>query len=226
VEPGKPGRHPLEYPTVAVRIFERDKGTVIEAVGVRAIYANVDTRKSASSPVSAVKYLACLGAIRDKRRCAASISETIKSRPYDFDRIGLARFLVFLAVIFLWLSGFGLELGINTSAANRRTRGSELKEFWWNIGSEAGHLAVANANAMREQVKLTAHQTKDVIESDGSATLRTRTPSLQCTCLSALLLLVSTSTRLVSGFSAATWSIPDKSPEDAKIRAPLCISFE
>lgn len=72
----------------------------------------------------------------------------------------------------------------------------------------------------------TTHQTKDVIESDGSATLRTCLPSLHCTCLSALLLLVSTNTRLLSGFSAATWSIPDKSPEDAKIRAPLCISFE
>src|SRR5215469_10373678 len=48
------------------------------------------------------------------------------------------------------------------------------------------------------------HQTKEVIESEGNEALSIWFPSLQCTSFSALLLLVRTSTRLLSGFSAAT----------------------
>ena len=47
-------------------------------------------------------------------------------------------------------------------------------------------------------------QTNDVIELGGSTTFSTREPNLHCTCCSTLLLFVSTRTRLLPGFSAAT----------------------
>ena len=47
-------------------------------------------------------------------------------------------------------------------------------------------------------------QTNNVIESGGRTTFNTRETKLHCTCCSALLLFVSTRTRLLPRFSAAT----------------------
>jgi hypothetical protein len=48
------------------------------------------------------------------------------------------------------------------------------------------------------------YQTSEVIESGGSTSFSARVPSVHCTCCSALLLLVTTSTLLPSVFLAAT----------------------
>jgi hypothetical protein len=62
---GQPLSDFLQQPAVAVRIFERNKGSITNMLGMWPADAGVDALKPATSPVCTVKYLARFNAVRD-----------------------------------------------------------------------------------------------------------------------------------------------------------------